>query len=61
VTDSAGRYLASGIPGPAAGDCKGLSVSFSKVGYQPLRITDLPQLTCAPGVSDVNTSLTPAP
>ena len=61
LTDSAGRYLASGIPGPAAGDCNGLSVTFSKVGYQPVRVTDFIQLICAPGVYQVNTGLTPAP
>jgi hypothetical protein len=61
LTDSAGRYTASGLPGPAAGDCAGLSVSFSKEGYQPRRVIDFPQLTCVTGLYQLNTSLTPTP
>lgn len=59
VTDSAGRYWSYGLPDPKAGNCAGLSVSFSKAGYEPLRVTDFPQLTCGPVVSQLNASLTP--
>ena len=61
LTNATGRYFANGLPSPKAGDCAGLSVSFSKEGYQPLRIIDFPQLTCGPGFPEVNASLTPTP
>jgi hypothetical protein len=61
LTDSTGRYVTTGLPGPVAGDCAGLSVSFSRDGYQPLRVVDFPLLTCGPGYADVSVSLMAAP
>ena len=61
VTDSIGRYAVIGFSGPVAGDCAGLSLSFSRDGYQTLRIVDIPQLVCAPGATQVNASLYPTP
>jgi hypothetical protein len=58
LTDSAGRYRTDGLPDPKAGGCVGLSISFSREGYQPLRI-DFPQLTCGGGFPQLNASLTP--
>jgi hypothetical protein len=61
LTDSTGRYVTTGLPGPVAGDCAGLSVTFSRPGYQSLRIVSFPQLTCSPGAMAVDASLTPTP
>jgi hypothetical protein len=61
LTDSTGRYVTTGLPGPVAGDCAGLSVNFSRDGYQSLRIVSFPQLTCSPGAMAVDASLTPTP
>ena len=61
LTDSTGHYLTEGLPLPRAGDCAGLSVSFSREGYQPLRVTEFPLLTCGPGFPLLNVSLTPTP
>lgn len=61
LTDSAGYYVTNGLPDAVAGDCAGLSVSFSRDGYQPLRLVDFPLLTCGPGYGYVSASLTPTP
>ncbi len=61
VTDSAGRYGTLGLPDPKSGDCVGLSVTFSRPGYQALRVTDFPTLTCGPGYPRLNVTLTPDP
>jgi hypothetical protein len=60
-TDSAGHYITAGLPGPFTNACTGLSVSFSREGYQPLRVIDFPQLTCERGYWRVNARLTPTP
>lgn len=61
LTGSTGYYVTNGLPDPKAGDCAGLSVSFTREGFEPLRISDFPQLTCARGFTWVNASLTPTP
>ena len=61
LTDSTGRYAAKGPPDPKAGDCAGLSVSFSREGYQPLQVTTFTELTCGPGFNQLNVTLTPTP
>lgn len=61
LTDSTGHYVTTGLPNPMAGDCAGLSVSFSREGFLPLRVTEFPRLTCAPGFPRLNASLTPTP
>ena len=60
LTDSTGRYPTVGLTSPKAGDCAGLSFSFSKDGYQPLQVTEFPGLNCA-GYFQLNASLTPSP
>ena len=61
LTDSTGRYVTAGLPHPAAGDCAGLSISFSREGFQPLQVTSFPTLTCGPGYLQLNVILTPIP
>ncbi len=51
--------MTSGLPSPAAGDCAGLSVTFTRDGYQTLRLVDFPLLNCTRGYGPVNASLTP--
>jgi hypothetical protein len=59
ITDSAGHYVTDGLSYPMADDCVGLSVSFSREGFQPLHVVDLPQLSCAPGFAELNGALVP--
>jgi hypothetical protein len=59
-TDSTGRYATSGLQLPKAGDCVGLSVTFSRDGFQPVRVTDF-EFTCDPGYPLVDARLTPIP
>jgi hypothetical protein len=61
LTDRTGHYVTNGLPDPKPGDCVGLSVSFSREGFQALRVTDFPLLTCGPGFPQLNASLTPTP
>lgn len=61
LTDANGRYGTLGLADPKSGDCVGLAVTFSRPGYQALRITDFPTLNCAPGSNQLNASLTPEP
>jgi len=61
LTDSTGRYFSQGLPKPVAGDCAGLSVSFSREGYQAVRVTEFPGLICGGGYPQLNASLTPTP
>jgi carboxypeptidase family protein len=61
LTGSTGYYVTNGLPDPKAGDCVELSVSFTREGFEPLRISDFPQLTCARGFTWVNVSLIPTP
>jgi hypothetical protein len=61
LTDSTGRYVTDGLPHPRAGDCAGLSISFSREGFQPLQVTTFPVLTCGPGFPQLNVTLTPTP
>ena len=59
LTGSGGAYTTIGLPSPAPGDCAGLSVTFSRDGYQTLRLVDFPLLSCARGYGYVIASLTP--
>jgi hypothetical protein len=61
LTSVSGNYMMEGLRSPAAGDCAGLSVSFTRAGYQPLRVSDFPGLTCARGFWQVNRGLIPIP
>jgi hypothetical protein len=61
LTDSTGHYGSLGLENPAPGDCAALSISFSREGFQPLRVTDFASLTCAPGYLQLNASMTPSP
>jgi len=61
LTDSTGLYVTNGLPSPMPGDCTGLSLSFSAQGYEPLRVTDFPSLSCGPGYPRLNARLTPTP
>jgi hypothetical protein len=60
-TDSTGHYVTKGLSFPLTTDCAGLSVDFSQPGFEPLRVTDLPQLRCEPGFFKLNASLRPNP
>jgi hypothetical protein len=59
VTNSAGGYSTVGLPHPAAGDCTGLSVTFSREGFEPFRVTEFPGLSCVIGSVELNATLTP--
>jgi hypothetical protein len=61
LTDSTGRYVTNGLPQPGPGDCAGLSVSFSREGFQPLQVTSFPTLTCGPGFPQLDVALMPTP
>jgi hypothetical protein len=61
VTGPSGDFWTDGLLHPAAADCVGLSATFSRDGYQALRVVDFPLLTCGPGYADVSVSLTAAP
>jgi len=61
LTSSTGYYYSTGLLMPIPGDCSGLSVTFSREGFQPLRVIDFPLLTCGPGYLQLNASLTPTP
>src|ERR1043166_1749249 len=60
LTRSDGNYYSAGVLVPSPGDCAGLSVSFSREGFQPLRVTEFARLTCGSGFLQLNASLTPA-
>jgi len=59
ATDVTGNYLTNGLRDPAPGDCAGLTLTFEKEGFRPLRIT--PSASCAPGVAEVSARLMPHP
>jgi hypothetical protein len=60
LTSSTGNYYSAGVVVPSSGDCAGLSISFSREGFQPLRVTEFARLTCGSGFLQLNATLTPA-